>query len=264
MTSTYLTTLNGQPLIGGSNEQVPSANLYRHIANDGETSIDGPIHAQQLFTVVARPVLAANVRYVAVGNSKTLASNGELEKIPHSLPASCVFFKLPARLGTATTLALLKRRSGSSFSRVRQQSLPPYQLRHPESDITKGRVTAALQPSTGRASGEKMILYVASMVDERNSTIIHAFAASMATSETEFRYRLAGRAGARTASTATVSSEFDPSEPIAAYLLPDSIAEILVDVMDDPTSILANGLDVYVEHRFAMERSASAPFCRFQ
>lgn len=113
------------------------------------------------------------------------------------------------------------------------------------------------------AVSAKPTLYVASMVDERGDLIIHAFAASMAICEHEFRKRLAVRAGFRVASTATILSGFDPSEPIAASLLPDSIAEILLDVRDDPGSMLAAGLDVFVEHRFIMELNRAAPLCRY-
>lgn len=94
-------------------------------------------------------------------------------------------------------------------------------------------------------------LWVASMVDDTSTCTIHAFAALLAFDEHEFRSKLVRRAGFRVARTATVICGFDPSEPIAASLLSDSIAEILMDVRENPGSILAAGLDIFVEHRFA-------------
>lgn len=89
------------------------------------------------------------------------------------------------------------------------------------------------------------------MVDERAGHIVHAFAAFMAVDNKEVRSRLERRVGQRTAATANIVNGFDPSEPIAASLLSEAMSSILEDVALNPDSILAAGLDVLVEHRFA-------------
>ena len=94
-------------------------------------------------------------------------------------------------------------------------------------------------------------LFVASMVDERINHVVHAFAACMATDMEEVRAKLALRVGHRTAATATIRNGFDPSEPIAASLLSEAMSSLLEDVAQHAGSILAEGLDVFVEHRFA-------------
>lgn len=94
-------------------------------------------------------------------------------------------------------------------------------------------------------------LFVASMVDERANHVVHAFAACMATDMEEVRARLALRVGHRTAATATIRNGFDPSEPIAASLLSEAMLSLLEDIAQHADSILAEGLDVFIEHRFA-------------
>jgi hypothetical protein len=94
-------------------------------------------------------------------------------------------------------------------------------------------------------------LFVASMVDERANHIVHAFAAFMATDMEEVRTRLVRRVGHRTAATAVIRIGFDPSEPIAASLLSEAMSSLLEDIAQHADSILAEGLDLFVEHRFA-------------
>lgn len=265
MTNTHLTTIHRHLPVGGYADPKAAilARFYRPESNCDEAIIDGVTLAPHASLIVQRRDFGTIVHYSAVGSTLLRVSTGRAGQRPQRLLPERVAFELPAGFGRSIALVPLERRRVLAPSRARRQSTPPWQLRHLKSEVAARTATATSQPLTGRGHTERLTLYVASMVDERNLTIIHAFAASMATSETEFRRRLAGRAGWKTASTATVTSGFDPSEPIAAYLLPDSIAEILADVRDDPCSILADGLDVFVEHRFATERFVSAPLCRY-
>ncbi len=265
MTSTHLTTIHRYPPVGGGADPKAAifARSFRPDSNNDEAIIDGVTLAPHISSIVQRRDFGTTVHYSAIGSTMLRISTGRAGQRSQRLLPERVAFELPAGFGRSITLVPAERKRVLGPSRARRQSTPPWQLRHLKSEVAARTATAISQPLTGHGRTERMTLYVASMVDERDLTIIHAFAASMATSETEFRRRLAGRAGWKTASTATVTSGFDPSEPIAAYLLPDSIAEILADVRDDPRSILADGLDVFVEHRFAMERFVSAPLCRY-
>ena len=141
-----------------------------------------------------------------------------------------------------------QRRGGRQEIQAPRYPLNSRRYQHEEAAALKWRSSKS-GPSSSRPV--KRRLFVASMVDERKNMTVHAFAAQMASSEQEFRTNLEFKIGYRTARTATVMAGFDPSEPIAASLLSDSIADILLDVRNDPTSILAAGLDVFVEHRFA-------------
>lgn len=156
--------------------------------------------------------------------------------------------------------------NGSSSSRAVLPShvpLPPDRAKRPQKFEScrpmlpwPSKTPRRLQKSYSRCpkaygtGGEPQQLYVASMVDERDDLTIHAFLAVTAASEADFRRKLLLKAGYRTAKTATIFMGFDPSEPIAASLLSDSVADILLDVDRDPHSVLAAGLEVFVEQRF--------------
>lgn len=264
MTGACLIALGGKRAFRCNVEGGASTYLFRRITKSHEPSMDRPTFATQLITVIKHHTHNKNLKFLVMGKSSNKTCKVDRRKSPKFIINYCSPFEQRPGPDRTTSMPPTNGRLDSPLSRIRWQSSPSWQLHYPKSENTIGRVTTDSQPPSGWETTNKMILYAASMVHERESTIIHAFAATMATSETDFRRRLAGRAGMQTASTATVTSHFDPSEPIAAYLLPDSIAEILVDVRDDPMSILANGLDVYVEHRFAMERSAPAPLCILQ
>lgn len=93
-------------------------------------------------------------------------------------------------------------------------------------------------------------LYTAAMVAERDQEHAHLFAAFLAIDEEDARSRLRVRVGGL-AELASIQRGYDPSEPIAASLLSEPMSDILMDVNRDPASILAEGLDLFVEHRFA-------------
>lgn len=167
-------------------------------------------------------------------------------KAPERLPCPSCFLNHCNVVGQSPQLKGPIGRSGSC-----ERGPWPRQVCKFDGAATKlgGRIGILNRSVLGRST--RPSLFVASMVAERKDITIHAFAALMARSEQEFRYWLTRKAGYEIARTATIRAGFDPSEPIAISLLSDSIAEILLDVRDNPTSILAAGLDVFVEHRFA-------------
>lgn len=93
-------------------------------------------------------------------------------------------------------------------------------------------------------------LYTASIVLEGPFETTHAFAAFIAFDEEDATRRLEARLG-DAAGRAVLARGFDPSEPVAMSLLSEAMASVLVDVGADANSSLADGLDVFVEHRFA-------------
>lgn len=95
-------------------------------------------------------------------------------------------------------------------------------------------------------------LFTATIVEENVRGHLHIFAAFLAVDEQEARDRLEIRVGASLTSAATICRGFDPSEPIAASLLSDAVVHTLSDIAQEPTSSLAAGLDLLVEHRFAV------------
>ena len=97
----------------------------------------------------------------------------------------------------------------------------------------------------------KVDLFTATVADENAAGHAHIFAAFLAVDEQEARERLEIRLGASLTSAATISRGFDPSEPIAASLLSDAVSHTLIEIAQEPTSALAAGLDLLVEHRFA-------------
>lgn len=93
------------------------------------------------------------------------------------------------------------------------------------------------------------VLHTASIVREDGGRSTHAFAAFLAVDEEDALRRLRARLG-RNIGSATLRAGFDPSEPIAAELLSLPLVEILMDVDLDPSSPLAAGLEMYLEHHF--------------
>lgn len=96
----------------------------------------------------------------------------------------------------------------------------------------------------------KVDLFTATIVDEDDHGYAHIFAAFLAVDEQEARDRLEIRLGVSLTSVATICRGFDPSEPIAASLLSEAVAHTLSDIAQEPTSSLAAGLELFVEHRF--------------
>lgn len=155
--------------------------------------------------------------------------------------------------GSPSSLAVLPSHVPLSPDRAkRPQKFESCRPMLPWPSKTPGRIQKSHStcPKAYDPGGEPQKLFVASMVDERDDLTIHAFLAVTAASEAEFRRKLLLKAGYRTARTATIFMGFDPSEPIAASLLSDSVADILLDVGRDPHSVLAAGLEVFVEQRF--------------
>lgn len=93
-------------------------------------------------------------------------------------------------------------------------------------------------------------LYTASVVMEGPFEITHAFAAFVAFDEADATGRLKERLG-DAAGRAVLARGFDPSEPVAMALLSEAMADALLHVAADAGSSMADGLDIFVEHRFA-------------
>lgn len=97
----------------------------------------------------------------------------------------------------------------------------------------------------------KPTLYTATAADQDEQGYVHVFAAFLAVDEQEARGRLRSHTSAPAAAAATLTRGFDPSEPIAASLISDALSDCLSDIARNPTSALAEGLDLYVTHRFS-------------
>lgn len=93
-------------------------------------------------------------------------------------------------------------------------------------------------------------LFTAAAVVEGPVGVTHAFAAFVAVDEEDATARVRARFG-NAADLVSLRRGFDPSEPVAMSLLSEPVADILIDVAADALSPLADGLDVFVEHRFA-------------
>lgn len=122
-------------------------------------------------------------------------------------------------------------------------------LEHAEIDLassTGGNIVRldVPDPATGRE------LYTAIVVDSEGDTCCHAFLARMATGADEVLGELKDRLGERCRDP-EIQRGFDPSHPVACAHVSAAITELLHDVAADPTSVLANGLNVFIEHRFA-------------
>lgn len=93
-------------------------------------------------------------------------------------------------------------------------------------------------------------LYTATVVDDAGDAIDHIFVALLAVDEQDARQQIRQRLGSRLSNCAEISKGFDPSEPVAASLISDAIADSLAHVAKDPRSPLAAGLNLFVEYRF--------------
>ena len=92
-------------------------------------------------------------------------------------------------------------------------------------------------------------LFTASLATDRPDGVLHAFVALMAVDEADASRRLRERLG-HLADQAVLRRGFDPSEPIGASLLSDSVEYILKDGGAEAGSALARGLDVFLQAGF--------------
>lgn len=93
-------------------------------------------------------------------------------------------------------------------------------------------------------------LYTAASVVEGPDGTVHSFTAFLAADEEQVAMRMRARFGG-SADGAVLTRGFDPSEPVAMSLLSEPLADALMDAAADAGSSMADGLDVFVEHRFA-------------
>jgi len=74
----------------------------------------------------------------------------------------------------------------------------------------------------------------------------------IAATQSDVRESLARRVGETLSEEAEVRRGYDPSHPIVCANVSPAIAAVLEDVALDPSSSLGHGLDVFIEHRFAL------------
>lgn len=92
-------------------------------------------------------------------------------------------------------------------------------------------------------------LFTASLAVGDAASRLHCFHAAVAASGAAVMADLEARLG-DAARHAAIRTGFDPSEPIAASLLSEALADLLGQVAADPTSPLAAGLAIHLEQRF--------------
>lgn len=94
-------------------------------------------------------------------------------------------------------------------------------------------------------------LFTMTLVDENESQTIHAFGATMAASDEDAREWLRRRWGAGQAHLACLRDGFDSSLPLVEAMVAPAIGDMLKQVAAKPDSVLADGLEVSIEQRFA-------------
>jgi hypothetical protein len=93
-------------------------------------------------------------------------------------------------------------------------------------------------------------LFTATCAEQSATGVLHVFFATMATDEGAAREQLRERLGPSVSSIANVEAGFDPSQPVAVSLLSEAMAYLLSQIAHEPTSALADGFNVLIEHRF--------------
>lgn len=80
---------------------------------------------------------------------------------------------------------------------------------------------------------------------------VQAFCASVASSGSEMRRRLASRFGGVLADAVVVHEGIDLNHPLADYLVPEGLLRVLAMAEREPAGEFGQGLDVVLEQRFA-------------
>lgn len=93
-------------------------------------------------------------------------------------------------------------------------------------------------------------LFTATFAEQSATGALHVFFATMANDESAVREQLRERLGSQVSSMSTVKAGFDPSQPVAISLLSEAMAFLLSQIALEPTSALAAGFNVLIEHRF--------------
>lgn len=93
-------------------------------------------------------------------------------------------------------------------------------------------------------------LFTATCVEQEAGGALHVFFATLASDESQVREQLRHRLGGRISYIADVEKGFDPSQPVAASLLSEAMVYLVEQIASEPTSTLAAGFNVLVEHRF--------------
>jgi hypothetical protein len=94
-------------------------------------------------------------------------------------------------------------------------------------------------------------LFTSLFIEEREGQKVYAFAAMIAADAEQAIRRLGDRFGRDYAVHAVLQEGFDAGSPLATTLLSAAIVDMLTQIASDPTSPLADGLEVMVEQRFA-------------
>jgi len=119
---------------------------------------------------------------------------------------------------------------------------------------------AAIHLKSGRPSKDQdpdpweagpLALYTCSISADLHDGQIQVFGAMIARDPLEVRRRLKRRYGPLLEDQALVRLGFDWSEPLACAMVSGAMANVLGLAAESPRSALADGLDFYVEQRFA-------------
>lgn len=102
-----------------------------------------------------------------------------------------------------------------------------------------------------KPDGERPRLWTSFLVDDRAGGTIQAFDAVVAGDRLEAETRLRARHGPAIADAIEISEGFDPNTPLAEALVSPAVADMLEQVAANPGSLLAKGLSVHIEQRFA-------------
>lgn len=104
------------------------------------------------------------------------------------------------------------------------------------------------QPDAGPVSAG---LYTATISGESGGLLVQAFAALVTGDPSILEFTLGCRFGSCLASAATIRKGFDASDPLVESLVSATMSHLLELVALDPSSPLAEGLELVVEQRFA-------------
>ena len=94
-------------------------------------------------------------------------------------------------------------------------------------------------------------LYTATIAAETGGQACHVFQATIASGFLDVVKELKERVGDDLGRQADIRRGFDPSHPIVCANVSPAIGDLLQDVAADPTSSLADGLNIFIEHRFS-------------
>jgi hypothetical protein len=94
-------------------------------------------------------------------------------------------------------------------------------------------------------------LFTSVLVHETDTDLVHAFAATVARSESEAITRMTARHDPSVLAKVEIMEGFDATAPLVQALVSPAMVDMLIQVAQDPASPLAAGLEIAIEQRFA-------------